>query len=184
MSSETGLSSPGRILHILLVPIVVFIVLVIALLLVILRLRSPSGRGFIDMAPTVNVIWSMYESALRGNIDAYINAFVPDSQVAIRETLKSKGEEEFKAYLQNMAAGIMGISVLSNDKVDNSDPLYQQGFESESKIISIPVELVFRGKNMIQVFTLERIGKEWKILNAPNPVITPQPIPYGKNVNE
>lgn len=159
----------GKIAHFILLSIVI---LLIVFWMVILKLRSPAGKGFVNLNPPADIIWSMYESALRGDIDAYINCFVRESQQAVNETLNSKGADAFRNYLQNMAAGIMGISIKA--------PLQQ----SDDNFVSIPVESVFRGNNKLQIFNLKRDGDAWKILNVSAPILTPQPIPYGKNINE
>ena len=162
----------GRIAHLVLMSISILLILLIVFWIVILKLRSPAGKGFVNLNPPADIIWSMYESALRGDIEAYINCFVRESQGTVRETLNSRGAETFRDYLQNMAAGIMGISIKT--------PLPQ----SDDNFISIPVESVFRGKNKQQIFNLKRDGSAWKILNVSSPILTPQPIPYGKNINE
>ncbi|MBN2372945.1 hypothetical protein JXL19_04060 [bacterium] len=166
------LDEQGRIGRFVLFSITVPLILGIVFWMVILKLRSPAGKGFVDIDPHADIIWSMYEAALRGDIDSYINCFAKESQGAVRETLNSKGKDAFVEYLQGMAAGIMGISVRS--------PLPQ----TDDNLISVPVESVFRGKNKQQIFNLKRDGGAWKIVNVTSPRLTPQPIPYGSNLNE
>ena len=185
-------NSQGRISYIL-VSIGILIILITTLVFVILKLRSPAGKGFIDFPPPIEVVWSMYESSLRGDIDSYLNCFAPESQSTILETLKSMGKDVFRKYLQNKAIGIMGVSIYSSggtsidttgtNKFNNpaSAGITQQFRED---VISIPVEIVFKTRNEVQVFNLKRIGKAWKILDVFSPILTPQPIPYGKNVNQ
>jgi hypothetical protein len=177
-------------------PLICFTILLlvaITLWIIILKLRSPAGKGFLNMSPAIDVVWAMYESALREDINGYINCFVPDSQSLIRETLKSMGEKAFKAYIRNKAAGVMGVSIYSSDTrnlvttgingSDNPDKTdIPQRFEGN--MISLPVEIVFKERNEIQVFELKQVGKAWKISNISTPILTPQPIPFGKNVNE
>lgn len=171
----------------------ILFVLVISLLIVIQKLRSPAGKGFVNLPSPIEVVWSMYEASLRGDIDAYLNSFVPESQSSIQDTLDSMGKEIFREYLRNKAIGIMGISIFSSDRssldISGKDNLntrvgtrIPQQFEED--MISLPIEIIFKGRNEVQIFNLKRIGKAWKILNVSLPTLTPQPIPYGQNVNE
>lgn len=106
--------SQGRISY-LIVSIGILVILVITLLFVILKLRSPAGKGFIDLPAPIEVIWSMYESSLRGYIDSYLNCFATVSQSPIQDTLKSMGKKAFREYLRNKANGVMGVSIYSSD---------------------------------------------------------------------
>ena len=182
----------GRVMFLLLF-VGILLVLVISLLIVIQKLRSPAGKGFVNLSSPIEVVWSMYESSLRGDIDAYLNSFVPESQSSIQDTLDSMGKETFREYLRNKAIGIMGISIYSSDRmslnISNKDNLNTQvgtkiPQQFEEDMLSLPVEIIFKGRNEVQIFNLKRIGNAWKILNVSLPTLTPQPIPYGQNVNE
>lgn len=183
----------GRVSYFLLILIGILLISVITLLFVILKLRSPAGKGFVNLSSPIEVVWSMYESSLRGDIDAYLNCFVPESQSSIRDTLKSMGKEAFREYLQNKTIGIMGISIYSSANVspdaratDNSFSQAEASIPQQfvEDVINLPVEIVFKGRNEVQIFNLERIGKAWKIRSVSFPTLTTQPIPYGQNVNE
>ncbi len=182
----------GRVSYPLLF-IIILLAVALTLFIVILKLRSPAGKGFIDLPPPIEVIWTMYESAQRRDIDAYLDSFAQDSQASILVTLKSMGEEKFRNYLRNKAAGVMGVSIYSPDAadlntMDNGTSKNQEGITTlkqfEGDMISLTVEIVFRERNEVQVFNLKRVGRTWKILNVSSPTLTPQPIPYGRNVNE
>jgi hypothetical protein len=182
----------GRVSY-LLISIGILVISIITLLFVILKLRSPAGNGFINLPSPIEVIWSMYESSLRGDIDSYLNCFAPESQLSIQETLKSMGKEAFREYLRNKAIGIMGVSIYSSDRT-NIDTIGKNNLNNQAvveitqqfgeDVMSLPVEIVFKGRNEVQVFNLKRAGKAWKILRVSLPTLTPQPIPYGQNVNE
>lgn len=182
----------GRISY-LSIAIGILVISVITLLFVILKLRSPAGKGFIDLPSPIKVIWSMYESSLRGDIDSYLNCFAPESQLSIQETLKSMEKEVFREYLRNKAIGIMGVSIYSSD-IASQETWGTNNFNNQAEarttkqfgedLLSLPVEIVFKTRNELQVFNLKRIGKTWKILSVSSPILTPQPIPYGQNVNE
>jgi len=170
--------------------ILFFVILILVfgfLFTIALRLRSPAGKGFVQLAPPIQVVWAMYESARRGDIDQYLSCFVPESQSSIRQTLKSMGRDAFKEYLRRKGTGILNVSIYSSrfDENVESDRIDPEGRPASQKdLISLPVEITFKGRNEVQVFHLKRIGKAWKILTISLPRLTPQPIPYGQNVNE
>lgn len=168
----------GRIPLLILIPVLGVIIGALVLWLVILKLRSHKGKGFIEMPPPIATIWSMYESASRGDIEGYLESFLPEAQSAIKETLRSQGEEGFKEYLRNKASGLLGVSVIST----GPDSLLTD--TTDEGVIYLPVEIVFQKGNERQVFTLKPVGKTWKILGVSPPVLTPQPIPYGRDVNQ
>ena len=190
--TDIFIDEKGRVPFFLLL-IIVFILAGIILWGVIVRLRTPSGKGFVDLPAPIQAVWAMYESARRGDINKYIDCFVPESQSAIKDTLKSMGEKTFRDYLRNKANGVLGVSIYSLQGKDQNTTgpansgnteasAASEGFDED--IITLPVEIVYKGRNEIQVFTLKRQGKAWKILSVSLPTLSPQPIPYGKNVNQ
>lgn len=178
---------PVRMNKIFILFLLVLIVLFGTLVTIALKLRSPAGKGYVELAPPIQVVWDMYESASRGDIDRYLNSFAPESQPSIKSTLKSMGRDAFKVYLRKKAAGVLGVSIYSSSfdgNIENNRIDSDTKTASQKDVISLPVEITFRGRNEIQVFRLKRMGNAWKILNISTPRLTPQPIPYGENVNE
>ena len=173
--------------RILILFLLVLIIVFGTLTTIALRLRSPAGKGYVELAPPIQVVWDMYESASRGDIDSYLNAFAPESQPAIKSTLKSMGRDAFKVYLRRKTSGVLGVSIYSSSS-DVNIMNNQNDSETETLLqkdmITLPVEITFKGRNEVQVFRLKRMGKAWKILDISAPRLTPQPIPYGKNVNQ
>lgn len=186
------INNRGRIPYWLLIPLSVLLVIIVVMWITILKIRSPAGEGFVNLSPPVDTIWTMYDTSLKGDIEGYINCFSEESQRAIKETLKSKGADAFRSHLLEMASNIMGLSI-HTDKRGFDGPLNLP--ESSSKgasefsntngqAIRIPVEFVYKGANKIQIFSLKRVGNEWRIFNISSPQLAPQPIPYGENVNK
>jgi len=169
-------------------PLVLLLILVIAaavLVGVILRLRSPAGKGLIALAPPIETVWGMYNASLRGDIDGYLDCFTPESRQPIQATIESMGEEAFREYLRNKAAGIMGISIYDPAEERQGNPgEWMPDDQADQGVISLPVEIVYKERNERQIFHLKRLGAGWRIIAASPPVFTPQPIPYGTNVNE
>lgn len=145
---------------------------------VIIRIRTPDSSDYVELAPAVDIIWSMYETSASGDIEGYLACFVPESQNRIKETLKSKGEKGFRDFLSSNASGILGISIKTTGKGDLAK------IKGNPGSITIPVEMVFKSRNEVQIFNLKLINGSWRIVDVSSPLITPQPIPYGKNVNE
>ncbi|MGA1794621.1 MAG: hypothetical protein ACMUIL_02075 [bacterium] len=168
-----------------LVMLLVLLIAAATLVGVVLKIRSPAGKGMLTLAPPIETVWGMYNASLRGDIDGYLNCFTPESRQPIQATLESMGEEAFKEYLRNKAAGIMGISIYTpaEEELGNPGEWLPDDRENEG-MISLPVEIVYKERNERQVFRLKRLGEGWRIVSASSPVFTPQPIPYGTNVNE
>lgn len=190
--TEIFIDEKGRIPLILLL-IIIFILVGIILWGVIVRLRTPAGKGFVDLPDRIQVVWAMYESARRGDINGYLDCFAPESQSSIQDTLKSMGEEAFREYLRNKANGVLGVSIYTLQGRDQNTmgpvtsgnkeaSASSSGFDED--IITLPVEIVYYGRNEFQVFTIKWQGKKWKILSVSLPTLSPQPIPYGRNVNQ
>ncbi|MGA1791022.1 MAG: hypothetical protein ACMUIM_06025 [bacterium] len=190
--TEIFIEEKGRI-PLLLLLIIILILAGVILWGVIVRLRTPAGKGFVDLPDRIQVVWAMYESARRGDINTYIDCFAPESQSSIQDTLKSMGEEAFREYLRNKANGVLGVSIYSLQGNDQNTigtagsgnkeaSASSSGFDED--IITFPVEIVYQGRNEFQVFTLRRQGNTWKILSVSLPTLSPQPIPYGLNVNQ
>jgi len=177
----------GRVslaLVVLLILIILFIAAAV-LVVVILKIRSPAGNGLIELAPPIETVWGMYNASLRGDIDEYLDCFTPESRQPIQATLESMGEEAFRDYLRNKAAGIMGISIYNpaEEEQGNSGE-WMPDDQADEGMISLPVEIVYKERNEFQTFRLKRLGTGWRIISASPPIFTPQPIPYGTNVNE
>ena len=51
-------------LHYILIFTLILILVLITLWMIVLKLRSPAGKGFVKMAPPIEVVWAMYESSL------------------------------------------------------------------------------------------------------------------------
>ncbi|MGA1844938.1 MAG: hypothetical protein ACMUIS_10295 [bacterium] len=174
----------GRI-SLTLVMVLILLIAAATLVGVILKIRSPAGKGMLTLAPPIETIWGMYNASLRGDIDGYLNCFTPESRQSIEPTLKSMGEEAFREYLRNKAAGIMGISIYTPAEEEWGNTGEQIPYDRENgDMISLPVEIVYKERNERQVFHLKRLDEGWRIISASSPVFTSQPIPYGTNVNE
>lgn len=172
----------GGTVYVLLVSIGILSILLIVLWLIILNFRTPESKYFTKLSAPTQTIWAMYDAALRRDIEKYLNTFMPELQTKIKDTIKSKGDARFRAYLQDVTSGIMGVSIATQEATSRISR--EEWTQADENTIIIPVEIVYNGLNKLQLFTLKRAGDGWKILKIAPPVLTPQPIPYGKDMNK
>jgi hypothetical protein len=117
-----------------------------------------------------SAIDGMLDASRAGNAEQYLGYFSGSLRDSLRQTMTDQGAAVFARQLQEQTAGLTGIAM--------QDP--QLTPEGQARVRA---EYVYRDRNEVQTFTLERQGTEWKIVRAESPERVKTLVPYGTPVN-
>jgi hypothetical protein len=116
-----------------------------------------------------DAIYAMLDAAREGNVSAYLSYYTGQMETSLRQAVAEQGESAFSRYLKETNAPIKGIAITEPQVLTDRE-------------VKARVEYVYADRNEVQVFHLEKQGREWKIgrLEAAERIKTL--IPYGTPV--
>ena len=136
--------------------------------LIICSFAAACGGGGQKSHPE-DVVWAMFKSAGKGDIDEYLGCFSQSLKEKIGSAIAEMGEERFKQYLAQTDKDIIGIAITDRQQVAEDE-------------IHLKVELVFKNSNDVQKFALRKTRNTWKIEEISGSAKVKMLIPYGTQV--
>lgn len=138
-----------------------------------------SPRAVVDAVPAAmqpkpdptpqDTVYSMFDSARDGNVRAYVGHYTGQMLTSLQQSVTEQGEGNFARYLKETNAPVKGIAIMEPQTLTDRE-------------VKLRVEYVYADRNEVQVFYLERSGKDWKIARLDSAERIKTLIPYGTPV--
>ena len=118
-----------------------------------------------------DAVLSMFDSAQEGRVGEYLDFFIGDLRTSLEKNIADMSEQTFSDYLLSINEPIVGIAVSDVDSVMPG-------------VVTLRVELVYRNKNEVQIYTLQQEKSGWKISDMTSAKRIKTIVPYGQKVFE
>ncbi|MEZ5355133.1 MAG: hypothetical protein R2762_21070 [Bryobacteraceae bacterium] len=128
----------------------------------------PAAQPKQDPTPQ-DAIYAMLDAAREGNVPRYLSHYTGQMEASLRQAVAEQGESAFGKYLAETNAPIKGIAI--------NEPQVLTDREVKAR-----VEYVYQDRNEIQIFYLEKQGKDWRIARLDTAERIKTLIPYGTPV--
>lgn len=116
-----------------------------------------------------DTIYSMFDAARDGDVRGYVDHYTGQMLTSLRQSVAEQGEGNFSRYLKEANAPVKGIAIME-----------PQGLTDRE--VKLRVEYVYADRNEVQVFYLEKLGKDWRIARLDSTERIKTLIPYGTPV--
>ncbi len=150
----------------------------VALGVVASRNAGLSPRSLAELAPSTtpkadpvpqDTIYAMFDAARDGDVKKYLGHYTGQMRTSLEQSAAEQGESAFSKYLKETNAPVKGIAIME------PQPLTDR----ETKL---RVEYVYQDRNEVQVFYLEKQGKDWRIARLDSAERIKTLVPYGTPV--
>lgn len=121
-----------------------------------------------DPAPQ-DTIYAMFDTAREGDVRGYVGHYTGQMLTSLQQSITEQGEANFARYLKETNAPVKGIAIMEPQSLNDRE-------------VKLKVEYVYADRNEVQVFYLEKLGKDWKIARLDSAERIKTLIPYGTPV--
>lgn len=116
-----------------------------------------------------DTIYAMFDAARDGDVKAYLGHYASQMLASLQQSVAEQGESNFAKYLKETNAPVKGIAITEPQTLTDRE-------------VKLRVEYVYADRNEVQVFYLEKSGKDWKIARLDSAERIKTLIPYGTPV--
>ena len=116
-----------------------------------------------------DTIYGMFDAAREGDVKKYLSHYTGQMEASLRQSVAEQGESSFARYLKDTNAPIKGIAIMEPQALTDRE-------------VKLRVEYVYQDRNEVQVFYLEKQGKEWRIARLETAERIKTIVPYGTPV--
>jgi hypothetical protein len=116
-----------------------------------------------------DTVYRMMDAARDGDVRAYLGCYTGQMEGTLRQIVKEKGEAALASYIRNFNASVKGVAI-------------QEPQSTADREVRLRVEFVYRDRNEVQIYYLERGGANWKIGRQENAQGVKTLVPYGTAV--
>ncbi|MBM3735813.1 MAG: hypothetical protein FJW39_08515 [Acidobacteria bacterium] len=116
-----------------------------------------------------DTIYSMFDAARDGNVGDYLRHYTGQMETSLKQTVSEQGESRFAGYLKQTNAPVKGIAIMEPQVLTDRE-------------VKLRVEYVYQDRNEVQMFYLEKQGKDWRIARLETAERIKTLVPYGTPV--
>jgi len=116
-----------------------------------------------------DTIYRMMDAARDGDVTGYVACYTGQTESALRQIVREKGERSLADYIRAFNSAVKGIAI--------QEPQFVS--EREARL---HVEYIYSDRNEVQIYHLQKFNRDWKISQQGNAVGTQALVPYGAPV--
>lgn len=116
-----------------------------------------------------DTIYAMFDAAREGDVRKYLSHYTGQMEASLKQSVAEQGESGFARYLKETNAPVKGIAIMEPQTLTDRE-------------VKLRVEYVYQDRNEVQVFYLEKQGKDWRIARLDTAERIKTIVPYGTPV--